>query len=328
MPPRFVCRGPVTASKKRERRGVGRYLFRGPGCACPQARCGGGGAGVRRGVPGPDRGVADGGDRMASEFAGAGPRAGGSARRPDGRQASDQQDAAAPRPGYGGHGHPWESQHHAAWLASIDLGDPLARLVLGEYLACHEVLLARRDRLDRLIAEQAQDEQWAALVGRLRCMRGIDTLTAVGPIAEIGDFTAFEHPKQLASFLGLVPAEQSCGEKRRQGSINQSRLKPRPQVADRSGLALPPPTRRFADPQAPPGRPAAGADRRCVARPATTLSALGAPRRAARQAPHDRRGRSRTRAVLFRLGDRPPNPTDPAFPFEMGGGRRRVTRDP
>ena len=106
---------------------------------------------------------------------------------------------------YGGPGHPWESQRHAAWLSAIDLGDPLARVVLGEYLACHEVLLARRDRLDGLIAEQAADEQWAALVGRLRCMRGIDTLTAVGLIAEIGDFAAFSHPKQLASSLAWSP---------------------------------------------------------------------------------------------------------------------------
>jgi transposase len=123
---------------------------------------------------------------------------------------------------YGGPGHPWESNHHAAWLAAIDVGDPLARVVLGEYLACHEVLLARRDRLDGLIAEQAQDRQWAALVGRLRCMRGIDTLTAVGLIAEVGDFTAFAHPKQLASFLGLVPAESSSGDRRRQGSITKA----------------------------------------------------------------------------------------------------------
>jgi transposase len=36
-------------------------------------------------------------------------------------------------------------------------------------------------------------------------MRGIDTLTAVGLVAEIGDITVFKHPKQLASYLGLVP---------------------------------------------------------------------------------------------------------------------------
>ena len=106
---------------------------------------------------------------------------------------------------YGGPGHPWESQRHAAWLRGIDLGDPLARVVLGEYLACHEVLLARRDRLDALIAQQAQDERWAGLVGRLRCMRGIDTLTAVGLIAEIGDFSAFAHPRQLAASSDWCP---------------------------------------------------------------------------------------------------------------------------
>jgi transposase len=123
---------------------------------------------------------------------------------------------------YAGPGHPWESPRHAAWLGAIELGDPLAQAVLGEYLAGHEGVLARRDRLDALIAVQAQDEQWAALVGRLRCLRGIDTLTAVGLIAEIGDLHAFAHPKQLASFLGLVPSESSTGERRRQGSITKA----------------------------------------------------------------------------------------------------------
>ncbi len=123
---------------------------------------------------------------------------------------------------YTGAGHPWASPRHAAWLSSVQLTDSLAQAVLGEYLAGHEVVLARRDRLDALIAEQAQEELWAALVGRLRCLRGVDTLTAVGLVAEIGDFSAFAHPKQLASFLGLVPSESSTGERRRQGSITKA----------------------------------------------------------------------------------------------------------
>jgi transposase len=94
--------------------------------------------------------------------------------------------------------------------------------VFGEYLACHELLLARRDRLDMLIAQQADREPWTALVGRLRCLRGIDTLTAVGLIAEIGDFHAFEHLKLLASYLGLVPSEHSTGDKRHQGAITKA----------------------------------------------------------------------------------------------------------
>src|SRR6185312_2536488 len=88
---------------------------------------------------------------------------------------------------YAGPGRPWESPRHAAWLGSIRPRERLAEVVLGEYLACHEVLLARRDRLDRLIDEQSHQPPWAALIGRLRCLRGVDTLTAVGLVAEIGE---------------------------------------------------------------------------------------------------------------------------------------------
>jgi transposase len=140
--------------------------------------------------------------------------------------------------------------------------------VLGEYLGCHEVLLARRARLDALIAEHAEDPQWAALVGRLRCMRGIDTLTAVGLIAEIGDFTAFAHPKQLASFLGLVPTESASERQTQAGLDHQGRIQSRTQAADRSGLALPPPPGRVAGPAPAPGRPAARRHRGRLARAA------------------------------------------------------------
>jgi transposase len=122
---------------------------------------------------------------------------------------------------WAGPGTTW-NDGHLRWLGRISLGDPLADVVLGEYLACHEVLLARRDRLDALIAEQATHRPWAQTVARLRCLRGVDTLTAVGLIAEIGDITAFAHPKQLASYLGLVPSEQSSGERRRQGAITKA----------------------------------------------------------------------------------------------------------
>ena len=37
------------------------------------------------------------------------------------------------------------------------------------------------------------------------CLRGIDTLTAAGLCAEVGDFNRFRHPEQLMSFLGVVP---------------------------------------------------------------------------------------------------------------------------
>ena len=53
-------------------------------------------------------------------------------------------------------------------------------------------------------------------------MRGIDTLTAIGLCAEIGDFARFEHPNRLMSYVGLVPSERSSGQTRRQGAITKT----------------------------------------------------------------------------------------------------------
>jgi transposase len=120
-----------------------------------------------------------------------------------------------------GPGETWSARHRR-WLLAARFDEPLAEVVFSEYLACHDVLLARRDRLDQLIAQQALSERWGPLVARLRCLRGIDTLSAVGLVAEIGNPHAFSHPKQLASYLGLVPSERSSGETRRQGSITKA----------------------------------------------------------------------------------------------------------
>ena len=120
-----------------------------------------------------------------------------------------------------GPGQTW-TKRHLEWLGSVRLHDPLVEVVFGEYLACHQVLLARRDRLDSLLEEQVTTGCWAPVVARLRCLRGVDTLTAAGLLAEIGDFTAFDRPTRLASYLGLVPSESSTGDRRRQGSITKA----------------------------------------------------------------------------------------------------------
>jgi transposase len=53
-------------------------------------------------------------------------------------------------------------------------------------------------------------------------MRGLDTLSAVGLCAEVGDFASFRKPAQLMSYLGLVPSETSSGQQRRLGSITKT----------------------------------------------------------------------------------------------------------
>jgi transposase len=53
-------------------------------------------------------------------------------------------------------------------------------------------------------------------------LRGIDTLSAAGLCAEIGDFHRFGHPEQVMSYLGVTPSEHSSGTQRRLGPITKS----------------------------------------------------------------------------------------------------------
>jgi transposase len=114
------------------------------------------------------------------------------------------------------------SQGHRDWLARVELDDPVAQLVLRDYLAAVEAMVIRRDELERRIAELVPGSPWSELVPRLRCLRGLDTLSAVGLCAEVGDFERFVRPGELMSYLGLVPSEHSTGDRRRLGAITKS----------------------------------------------------------------------------------------------------------
>jgi transposase len=113
-------------------------------------------------------------------------------------------------------------ERHRSWLAKVDLGEHGAQLTMSDYIGAIDALKLRRGTLEAAIAELVPLSPFAQPVARLRCLRGIDTLTAVGLAAEIGDFDRFEHPNQLMSYLGLVPSEHSTGGTRRQGHITKT----------------------------------------------------------------------------------------------------------
>jgi len=114
------------------------------------------------------------------------------------------------------------SARHRAWLTKVDLGEPGAQATLLDYIGAVDTLVVRRDALEARIAELVPGSPWADTVARLRCLRGIDTLCAVGLCAEVGDFQRFERAAGLMSYLGLVPSENSSGETRRQGAITKT----------------------------------------------------------------------------------------------------------
>jgi transposase len=114
------------------------------------------------------------------------------------------------------------SERHRAWLSKVELGEDAAQATFCGYLGAVEALLHRKAELERRIHAAIPGSPWAREVGRLRCLRGVDTLTAVGLCCEIGDFERFARAGQLASYLGLVPSEHSSGESRRLGAITRS----------------------------------------------------------------------------------------------------------
>jgi transposase len=69
---------------------------------------------------------------------------------------------------------------HRGWLTKLDLGERGAQVTLLEYLGAIDAIVIRRDALEKIIAELIPGSPWEQTVARLRCLRGIDTLTAVG----------------------------------------------------------------------------------------------------------------------------------------------------
>jgi transposase len=47
------------------------------------------------------------------------------------------------------------------------------------------------------------------VVEAIQALRGVQFIAAVTLIAELGDLTRFATPRQLMSYLGLVPSEHS-----------------------------------------------------------------------------------------------------------------------
>jgi transposase len=122
---------------------------------------------------------------------------------------------------YPGPGGAWTARH-MGWLRSHAFEDACSQATFVDYLAAVELLAGRRSTLIEALEQAIPTFSHAAVIARLRCFRGIDTLSAAGLCAEVGDFARFTRPKLLAGFLGIVPSERTSDQKRRQGSITKA----------------------------------------------------------------------------------------------------------
>jgi transposase len=104
---------------------------------------------------------------------------------------------------------------HLRWLAEVVCPTPAQQIVFQEYV---RAVSEQTERLQRLAAElqtQGKTWRWAPVVEAIQGLRGVQFTVAGTLIAELGDLSRFENPRQLMSYLGLTPSEYSSGERRR-----------------------------------------------------------------------------------------------------------------
>jgi len=114
------------------------------------------------------------------------------------------------------------SKTYYRWLATLNFGETGAQTAFTDYWQAVSAADERVGRLTTALVESIAGWRFASIVAALQALRGIDEINAIGLVAEIGDIGRFAHPRQLMSYLGLVPTEASTGERVVRGSITKT----------------------------------------------------------------------------------------------------------
>lgn len=111
---------------------------------------------------------------------------------------------------------------HFRWLETVRFDNRIQQIVLQEYIEAVREAQRRVAGLEKQMEAALMEWSLASVVRSLMAMRGISLITAMTVLAELGDISRFDSPRQLMAYLGLVPSEHSSGGSRRQGGITKT----------------------------------------------------------------------------------------------------------
>lgn len=137
-------------------------------------------------------------------------------------KARQQLKAMLLRHGYRYGGRTSWSLAHERYLAELTFAYPAQMIAFAEYRCAVRDANDAVERLTNALREQATSWRFAPVVDALMSLKGVDFVVAITLVAELGDLSRFAHPKELMSYLGLVPSEYSSGESRKQGAITKA----------------------------------------------------------------------------------------------------------
>jgi transposase len=111
---------------------------------------------------------------------------------------------------------------HWRWLEQVKFALPVQQLVLQEYIDSVKSSQRRVAELEAQMREALKGWSLGPVAEALMALRGVSLVTAMTTLAELGDITRFDSPRELMGYLGLVPSEHSSGNTRRQGGITRT----------------------------------------------------------------------------------------------------------
>ncbi len=111
---------------------------------------------------------------------------------------------------------------HRRYLAKVVCPTPAQQIVFQESIRAVDEQVERLRRIEQELLELAPSWRLFPVVEALQALRGVQWVVATTILAELGDLTRFDNPRQLAAFVGLIPSEYSSGDSRRQGGITKT----------------------------------------------------------------------------------------------------------
>src|SRR5262245_35342133 len=111
---------------------------------------------------------------------------------------------------------------HMNWLRVQNLEHREQSIAFEELMEGIRQESERVERLEDAIRGAVCEWSLAEVVTVLLAMGGIDLIAAIAVVAEIGDLSRFQNPRELMSYLGVVPSESSTGDTVKRGGITRA----------------------------------------------------------------------------------------------------------
>jgi len=114
------------------------------------------------------------------------------------------------------------TQAHFRWMEELTFEHTSQQIVFQEYVDMVKHVKCRVAELEQQMRIIVEDWELGEMVTALMALKGVNMITAMTVVAELGDISRFESARQVMSYLGLVPSEHSSGNRQRRGGITKS----------------------------------------------------------------------------------------------------------